>query len=112
MTCFTLGRMPNLNLHGVTVGLPKVDPEEDALPWTGDEMNLPPRRGARSTTFNRCAALSRIVHSTLTMFFAPVVPLSGSLLLEEFEKYLEWRRTLPPIVATIKDAPPHVLCLQ
>jgi hypothetical protein len=72
----------------------------------------PNKAGARSTTFNRVAALSKIVNSTLQMFFAPSRALSGTLLLDEYTKYLSWYGTLPDSVATIDDAPPHVLCLH
>jgi len=46
------------------------------------------------------------------MFFAPSVPLTGSLLLEEYQTYLDWKNDLPDIVAVTEDATPHVICLQ
>lgn len=46
------------------------------------------------------------------MFFAPTSKLSGDALLGEYRQYLEWKQKLPPIVASLENAPPHVLNLQ
>ena len=46
------------------------------------------------------------------MFFAPSVPLSGASLLEEYQKYLDWRHDLPDILSFPSNAPPHVMCLH
>ena len=46
------------------------------------------------------------------MFFAPTVPLSGGILVEEYQKYLDWKASLPSILQVTEDASPHILCLQ
>ena len=53
-----------------------------------------------------------IVNGTMQMFFAPTVPLSGSLLVDEYQKYLDWRENLSPLLSRTEDATPHILCLQ
>ena len=63
-------------------------------------------------TFRQCAALSKIVNSTLLMFFAPSQIIKGSLLLDEYAKYLNWYQKLPPNVSSDEDAPAHVISLQ
>ncbi|KAJ9652053.1 hypothetical protein H2201_009245, partial [Coniosporium apollinis] len=45
-----------------------------------------------------------IINSTLYMFFAPTKPISGSLLLNEYNKYLHWYKTLPAILAVGHNA--------
>ena len=101
-----------MNANGVTVALPEVDNAEDDEPWEAYETSLPVRPGARSTTFLQAALLSKIVNSTLLMFFAPSVPLNGNLLLEEYDKYRNWYRSLPDVVRHTSTAPSHVICLQ
>lgn len=113
MTAFTLGRLPNLNGHGVTQELPQISEEEDREPWSAPEIEAPSQRpGARGSTFAHCTLLSKIINSTLLMFFAPILPLSGSLLVDEYEKYLDWYNALPPAISSTNNAPPHVICLQ
>jgi len=110
---FTLGRLPQIPTTAITVDLPRVVKEEDDEPWTPHADGSRSRRpGARSTTFYEVASLSKIVNSTLLLFFAPSQTMKGSLLLDEYNKYLAWYRRLPSIVASTQDAPPHVLCLQ
>ncbi|KAI9729058.1 MAG: hypothetical protein M1828_000143 [Chrysothrix sp. TS-e1954] len=111
-TSFTLGRQPNLNVNGVTVALPEAEPLLDDEPWEAYETTLEARPGARASTFRQAAVLSKIVNSTLLMFFAPSVPLNGSLLLEEYGKYRAWYRDLPDIIRHTKNAPPHVISLH
>ncbi|KAB8337010.1 hypothetical protein FH972_021314 [Carpinus fangiana] len=113
ITSFTLGRLPNINSHGVTQDPPEIDEDEDKELWWAPEFGtLPHRPGAKSSTFSFCASLSKVVNGTLLMFFAPLVPLSGSLLVDEYDKYLDWYHTLPLNIRNAKDAPPHVLCLH
>ena len=112
VTSFTLGRLPQIPTNAITVDLPPINKEEDEEEWLAYDVPSGKRPGARSTTFNQVAALSKIVNSTLQMFFAPAQILSGSILLDEYNKYLRWYRRLPIIVSSIDDAPPHVLCLQ
>ncbi|KAL9092482.1 MAG: hypothetical protein Q9159_000829 [Coniocarpon cinnabarinum] len=113
ITSFTLGRLPNINAHGVTVDLPSIQDEFDQKPWhpygSTERPDIP---GARSSTFRACSELSTLVNGTLQMFFAPTVPLSGSLLVSEYEKYSEWKQGLPPLLNQTQEAPPHVLCLH
>jgi hypothetical protein len=63
-------------------------------------------------TFRQCAALSKIVNSTLLTFYAPSQIIKGSLLLDEYAKYLHWYKKLPPTVSSTENAPAHVLSLQ
>ncbi|TKA73117.1 hypothetical protein B0A49_03413 [Cryomyces minteri] len=112
VTSFTLGRLPQIPTSAVTVDLPPIDPGEDAEEWFAYDINRPRKPSARSTTFNQVAALSKIVNSTLQLFFAPQVALCGNKLLEEYAKYTSWHKALPPIVSTIDDGTPHVLCLH
>lgn len=86
--------------------------EEDEEAWVAYGITRPKKPSARSTTFTQVASLSKIVNSTLQMFFAPSQTLSGTLLLNEYEKYQRWYRKLPSILINIEDSPPHVLCLQ
>jgi hypothetical protein len=46
------------------------------------------------------------------MFFAPSQIIKGSLILDEYEKYLHWYRHLPPMISSTENAPAHVLSLQ
>lgn len=110
---FTLGRQAKLNIHGVTTDLPHVEALDDDAPWEASEMeDIAHKPGARSSTFRQSSELSKIINSTLHLFFAPSVPLSGRLLLEEYDKYLIWYESLPSVVSGTDNAPPHVLCLQ
>jgi hypothetical protein len=112
VTSFTLGRLPQIPTNAITIDLPPIDEALDREPWMAYDVPSEKRPGARSTTFHQVAALSKIVNSTLQMFFAPAQILSGSILLDEYGKYLQWFRRLPKIVSSIDNAPPHVLCLQ
>lgn len=110
---FTLGRLPQIPVTAITIDLPRVVKEEDDEPWVPYADGTHSKRpGARSTTFHEVAALSKIVNSTLLLFFAPSQTMKGSLLLDEYNKYRDWYQRLPIIVAQTKDASPHVLCLQ
>ncbi|KAF2810451.1 uncharacterized protein BDZ99DRAFT_312358 [Mytilinidion resinicola] len=112
VTSFTLGRLPQISTNAITVELPPIDDEVDQEPWLAYDMPSGKRPGARSTTFNQVAALSKIVNSTLQMFFAPAQILSGTTLLDEYQKYLQWFSRLQDLVSSIDDAPPHILCLH
>lgn len=112
ITSFTLGRLPQILTSAITVDLPPIHSEEDEEEWTAHGIARPVRPSAKSSTFHEAAALSKIVNSTLQMFFAPTQIISGGLLLSEYEKYLSWYKRLPPIVADMESATPHVLCLQ
>lgn len=112
LTSFTLGRLPNYNIHAVTIDLPTIDPEEDSETWYAYGAVRGNKPGGRSSTFYYCATLSEIINATLLMFFAPTVSLSGSLLVEHYEKYLGWKHSLPDLVKNTQGAPPHVLGLQ
>lgn len=112
VTSFTLGRLPQIPVNAITVDLPPISADADAEEWKAYDLNVVKRPGARSTTFNQVAALSKIVNSTLQMFFAPAQILSGSILLDEYNKYLSFYKKLPQMVANTDDAPPHVLSLQ
>lgn len=92
--------------------LPKIEQDEDQEEWTSYESYPSQKPGATSTTFNQVASLSKIVNSTLLLFFAPTCTFSGYILLTEYQKYLDWRSKLPDLVASTENAPPHVLCLQ
>jgi hypothetical protein len=110
---FTLGRIPQIPTSSITIDLPSVVQKDDDAPWEaigdGNETRIP---GGRSTTFHEVASLSKILNSTLYLFFAPSQRLTGSLLLDEYNKYKDWYHRLPPIVSLIDDAAPHVLTLQ
>ncbi len=85
---------------------------EDDNPWGPRNTPYSQRPGARATTFRHCASLSKIVNSTLLMFFAPSQIIKGSLLLGEYEKYLHWYKHLPPAIASTENDPAHVISLQ
>ncbi|KAF2499221.1 hypothetical protein BU16DRAFT_263766 [Lophium mytilinum] len=112
VTSFTLGRLPQIPINAITIELPPIDDEVDQETWLAYDISSRKRVGARSTTFNQVAALSKIVNSTLHMFFAPAQILSGTTLLDEYNKYLQWFSRLPDLVSSIDDAPPHILCLH
>lgn len=107
-----MGRLPSINFNGVTAELPLIMQEEDERPWEAAGLGIVRKPGARASVFHYCATLSRIVNSTLLMFFAPTSALTGESLLEEYQLYLDWKNGLPDIVAHTKNAPPHVICLQ
>ena len=112
MTSFTLGRLPQIPVNAITVELPSILKDDDDEPWVAEGINHFPKPGCRSTTFHEVSSLSKIVNSTLLMFFAPSQTIRGSLLLNEYEKYQAWYNRLPGLVKSIENAPPHVLCLQ
>lgn len=112
MTSFTLGRAPLFDQNSITVDLPGINPDDDNEPWEAYEMSIPNRPAARGTLFHECSKLSKIVNSTLRMFYSPRVPLSGALLLEEFGKYQTFHAQLPSNVSSTRNAPPHVISLQ
>jgi hypothetical protein len=112
VTALTLGRLPQILTNAITVELPPIDEEEDEKPWGPSSSSTNRRQGARAMTFRQCASLSKIVNSTLLMFFAPSQIIKGSLLLDEYTKYLNWYHKLPSNVLSDKDAPAHVLSLQ
>lgn len=110
---FTLGRLPQIPVTAITVDLPQVIKDQDEESWVAHADGTRSKRpGARSTTFHEVAALSKIVNSTLLLFFAPSQTMKGSLLLDEYNKYRGWYQRLPSAVAQTQDASPHVLCLQ
>src|SRR5579871_5826819 len=100
ITSFTLGRLPQIPVNAITVDLPPIIREDDEEPWMAYGVNHESRFGARSTTFHEVASLSKIVNSTLLMFFAPSQTMKGSLLLNEYEKYQSWYKRLPSIIAS------------
>lgn len=110
---FTLGRIPQIPTTAITADLPQISDKDDETPWEpfGDGAKTR-RQGARSTTFYEVATLSKILNSTLLLFFAPSQNLKGSLLLDEYNKYKTWYARLSPIVTLEEDSPPHVLSLQ
>ena len=112
VSSFTLGRLPQIPTNAITVDLPPIIEEEDGEGWEAYGIKETRKPSAKSSTFVHVATLSKIVNSTLQMFFAPSQMLSDTLLLNEFGKYQRWYNDLPPIVQSIDDAPPHVLCLQ
>jgi hypothetical protein len=112
VTSLTLGRLPQILTNAITVDLPPQDETKDKESWGPDDLPFKKRLGAQASTFQQCASLSKIVNSTLLMFFSPSEIIRGKLLLDEYSKYQSWYQRLPTIVATTDDAPPHILCLQ
>lgn len=112
LSSFTLGRLPQIPTNAITVDLPPVIKEDDEEGWEAYGIKETRKPSAKSSTFVQVATLSKIVNSTLQMFFAPSQMLSGTLLLNEYSKYQRWYSDLPTIIQSIDDAPPHVLCLQ
>lgn len=110
---FTLGRIPQIPVTAITIDLPTISKEDDEAAWEsfGDESHSK-APGGRSTTFHEVASLSKILNSTLSLFFAPSQALKGSLLLDEYNKYKSWYANLPQVVQLSDDAPPHVFTLQ
>jgi len=99
-------------MYGVTVATPEVQFSDDEEPWQPYEVDVPGMPGARASVFYQCALLSRIINSTLMMFFAPSTKLTGDALLVEYHRYLQWKQKLPPNVASLDRSPSHVLNLQ
>ena len=112
ITSFTLGRLALFNANSITADVPPIVQEENEEPWQAYEMDLPDRPGHRSDVFHYCTALSMLINSTLTMFNAPTVPLSGAGLLDQYEKYQHWYQQLPEGISSTYNAPPHVISLQ
>ena len=111
MSSFTLGRLPQIPTNAITVGLPPIVKEDDDEEWIAYGIAQARKPSARSSTFNRIASLSKIVNSTLLMFFAPSQTLSGSLLLSEYAKYQNWFENLPENLRISEDSPSHTLSL-
>ncbi|EKG14941.1 Transcription factor fungi [Macrophomina phaseolina MS6] len=112
VTSFTLGRLPLIPTNAITVEIPPVDPVKDEDEWIAHGQLNQPRKCTGTTTFRQLISLSKIVNSTLQMFFAPSKTISGSLLLEEYNKYIQWFAKLPAAVASVENAPPHVISLH
>ncbi|KAF2405323.1 hypothetical protein EJ06DRAFT_525849 [Trichodelitschia bisporula] len=113
LVSFTLGRLPQIPTSAVTVDMPQVREGEDGDMWMPPNPHLRARSPASiSTVFYEVARLSKILNSTLLMFFAPTEAIKGSLLLDEYNKYLAWYHRLPTAVASLEDAPPHILTLH
>lgn len=113
MTSFTLGRLPQIPINGVTTSQPVVDKQMDETPWIAYyDTSKPILPGACSSTFCEVVSLCIIVNSTLTLFFSPTPTkaISGTLLLREYKKYIRWKEALPALMASTYEAPPHVLC--
>ncbi|KAF2669508.1 hypothetical protein BT63DRAFT_262961 [Microthyrium microscopicum] len=109
VTSLSLGRLPQLLTNAVTIELPPLDDDLDEQPWGPRQV----KPGARASTFRQCAALSKIVNSTLLMFFAPSSIIKGKLLLDEYHKYTSWFERLPDIVRlSDEEVPPHVISLH
>lgn len=98
--------------NAVTVELPPHNPGEDERPWGPLGHASRHRPGVSALTFRQCAMLSKIVNSTLLMFFAPSQIIKGRLLLEEYHKYQAWYKSLPVVISSTEHAPAHVLVLQ
>ncbi|KAF2142065.1 uncharacterized protein K452DRAFT_26023 [Aplosporella prunicola CBS 121167] len=111
ISSFTLGRLPMIPTNAITVDLPTGNPKRDEEKWTAHDVEGS-KPGARAATFRQLVNLSKIVNSTLQMFFAPSQAMSGSLLLEEYQKYLQWYAKLPSIVSSLSYAVPHILTLH
>jgi hypothetical protein len=110
---FTLGRVPQIPVTAITIDLPTINEEDDQAPWEPfDDHSKTKIPGARSTTFLQVVSLSKILNSTLSLFFAPSQVIKGSLLLGEYNKYNAWFNQLPPIVHLAEESTPHVLSLQ
>ncbi len=92
--------------------LPAIIQEEDEDEWIAYDISRPRKPSLRSSTFHAVAELSKIVNSTLLMFFAPTKVLSGHTLLDEYHKYTQWYAKLPQALVTTEDATPHVLSMQ
>lgn len=107
-----MGRLAVFNANSVTVDLPAVEQDQDEEMWVAYGMQLPDRPSARASTFHHCTKLSLLANSTLTMFNAPTVSLSGAALLDQYQKYKDWYEQLPSNISSTYNAPPHVICLQ
>ncbi|EON65058.1 hypothetical protein W97_04293 [Coniosporium apollinis CBS 100218] len=109
---FTLGRIPQIPVNAITVDLPAIAVEEDESEWIAYGISRPRKPSLQSSTFHAVAELSKIVNSTLLMFFAPSKVMSGHLLLEEYRKYTQWYAKLPEALVSTEDATPHVLSMH
>lgn len=108
-----MGRPPQIQVNCITAKIPEVDSSIDNETWVAyyeSSKGISP--GAVSTTFKELITLCIIVNSTLTLFFSPTKVISGSILLDEYEKYMKWKERLPNIVTASDRPPPHVLCLH
>jgi hypothetical protein len=113
VTSFTLGRAPQIHINSVTIPKPAINPSVDLEMWIAyfdSSAGIYP--GAISTTFREVVSLCILVNSTLTLFYSPARVISGTLLLDEYRKYLDWKVVLPQMVNNREKSPPHVLCLH
>lgn len=86
--------------------------EEDEDEWIAYDISRPKKPSMRSSTFHAVCELSKIVNSTLLMFFAPLKVISGHLLLDEYRKYTQWYAKLPKALISMEDATPHISSMQ
>lgn len=93
--------------------------KDDAL-WRfyrhpGDARELPTRPSHAIVTACHQASLFRIVNENLNLYCGFRGPVSAFKILDVYRRYLEWKDSLPPVLANYseEDQPlPHILCLQ
>ena len=81
----------------------------------GDEQTIPARPSHAIITSYYQATLFRIVNETLSLYCGNRGQVSAYKVLDVYRKYLDWKESLPPVIANISegDQPlPHVLQLQ
>lgn len=81
----------------------------------GDAQELPTRPSHAILTACHQAGLFRIVNENLNLYCGMRGPVSAYKVLDMYQKYLDWKETLPPILARYSegDQPlPHMLYLQ
>lgn len=81
----------------------------------GDAQELPTRLSHATVTACHQAKLFRTINECLNLYCGYRGPVSASKILEVYRKYLEWKESLPPVIAKYSegDQPlPHILYLQ
>ncbi len=92
---------------------------EDAL-WRcyrhpGDAKELPTRLSHATVTAYHQAKLFGIIYDSINLYCGFRGPVSAFKILEVYRKYLDWKDSLPPVIAKYSEGGqplPHILHLQ
>ncbi|KAL6717187.1 hypothetical protein ACLMJK_005102 [Lecanora helva] len=100
--------------------LPYVRLDRDGETWRfyrrlGDEQVMPPKTSHATITICYQARLFRIIQDNLNLYCGKQGRISAYKVLEVYRRYLDWRESLPPVIANISESDqplPHILQLH
>lgn len=112
--CITMGRVSQIPRAAITLDKPILD-ETPAVP-EAFPGSLNASSGVVTTRMflQEFTSLSELVNDNNHMFFAPKDRLTGSKLIDCYNKYKAWYKKLPPLLGVEgkKEPEPHILTLQ